>query len=505
MTLGMTTEDAAAASQPQAIEAGHQEFTFLNAHEAIELGRCEAVVEKGLAAFLDVGQALWQIRQSRLYRENHSTFEEYVEARWLMSKSQAYRLISATEVVHQIEEAGSPIGDNGDHLLPSNAAQARPLSQLPIHQRPEAWAKAVEQSGGQPTAAVVQEIVTGMLPPKPEKTDRAVAPLFEVEEIPETQSGFASPGPAVLETNAVRDADMTDEEWESSVSRPASAADALANLNAQRDDAVKGWSQDEDNQNQDNSAQNGSDAAHAAGRALDAAASTEATGETEAIDDADDPAEDDSDAPGPAAGVPTPDAVPGALHGQAHPAPPVSPNDAAAANQKPADADKADVAVAPKPAASAKSEAPAKLAPAPGPAAPTLPAGFTTAIVKEADFKKAQELGLWPLANAIDVYAEMQAQIDTQAEVKAQIEELGDKLGEELGAAAPPSPAMVVAGVSATRLAEINETAGTVLYHAETQLLNEMFPERETTGPDHIVAVLVTIRLREMTAKATEE
>jgi len=251
-TLDMTTENP-----PEAIEAGHHDLPlFLDAHEAIEFSRCEGVVDRGLAAFLDVGQALWQIRQSRLYRESYDTFEQYVDHRWHMSKSQAYRVISATEIVHQLEEAGSPIGDSGEHLLPANEAQARPLSQLPEHQRAGAWQASVERAGGQPTAQVVQEVVTGMLPPRPEKADAVAAPLFDIEAVQETQSRFACPEPVLPLTGEgditpapssgrVRDADMMDEEWETSISRPASAADALSKLNAERDAIVKKWSEDE--------------------------------------------------------------------------------------------------------------------------------------------------------------------------------------------------------------------------------------------------------------------
>jgi hypothetical protein len=40
-----------------------------------------------------IGKALWDISDEQLYRGTHTTFAEYVEDRWDMSKSRAYRLI----------------------------------------------------------------------------------------------------------------------------------------------------------------------------------------------------------------------------------------------------------------------------------------------------------------------------------------------------------------------------------------------------------------------------
>ena len=439
----------------QTLEAQTEDVPlFLNAHEAVELNRCEGVVEKGLAAFLDVGQALWQIRQSRLYRERFDTFEEYVEQRWHMSKSSAYRVISATEIVQQLEASyletnGSPVGDAGEHLLPVNEAQARPLAQLAEHQRAGAWAAAVEKAGGQPTAAVVQEVVAGMLPPKLEKVDSVAAPLFDMEDDAAGQSGFVPPAPAPLNTQGgnPKPGNMTDEEWEASAkpfsaAEPLSAADTLTALNQERDETVAGWTE---------SKPPAQEQAELVTSTLD----TKALVDTEALRKV----------------AETIDAVEVA---PVHSAP------------------------AAKPSAPAQPETNSK--PGPAPAVPALPAGMISTIVKEADFKQAQEMGLWPPAFAIRTVH------DLEAHIKAMDARETPDAPASNEAPAPPSQAMIVAGVSATRLAEINATGGgSILYYAETQLLNELFPKRETTGPDHIVAVLVTARLREMTAKASEE
>ena len=53
------------------------EENLLSEAETLELRRLEARVEIGLKAFWEIGQALSQIRDKRLYRENYKTFEEY--------------------------------------------------------------------------------------------------------------------------------------------------------------------------------------------------------------------------------------------------------------------------------------------------------------------------------------------------------------------------------------------------------------------------------------------
>jgi len=96
------------------------------------LAHLEAVIQKYRQDFYAVGKALSEIRNGRHYQKLHfKTFERYVNVRWDMSKSQAYRLIEAFSVIDNL----SPIGD----VLPKNEAQARPLTQLDPHSQRKAW------------------------------------------------------------------------------------------------------------------------------------------------------------------------------------------------------------------------------------------------------------------------------------------------------------------------------------------------------------------------------
>ena len=96
------------------------------------LAHLEAVIQEYRQDFYAVGKALNEIRDGRHYQKLcFKTFERYVNVRWDMSKSQAYRLIEAFAVIVNL----SPIGD----VLPKNEAQARPLTRLDAHSQRKVW------------------------------------------------------------------------------------------------------------------------------------------------------------------------------------------------------------------------------------------------------------------------------------------------------------------------------------------------------------------------------
>jgi len=65
--------------------------------ELSALAECEEIVERGMASFIEVGNALLRIRHERLYRVEFGTFQEYCEARWQMTDRHARRMIEAAE------------------------------------------------------------------------------------------------------------------------------------------------------------------------------------------------------------------------------------------------------------------------------------------------------------------------------------------------------------------------------------------------------------------------
>lgn len=102
----------------------------LTPDEARRLKQCEKIIERGLATFFEVGNALAEIRESRLYRLSYASFEDYCRERWQMSRFYAHRLIDAAQVVENL----LPIVN-----LPTNEAQARELARLEPQLQKAAW------------------------------------------------------------------------------------------------------------------------------------------------------------------------------------------------------------------------------------------------------------------------------------------------------------------------------------------------------------------------------
>jgi hypothetical protein len=125
--------------------------TALTVSEEAELCALELTIERGLKTFVDVGTALMEIRDKRLYRQQYGTFEDYCRERWGMVRQNANRLIAAAETVSNLEPMGS--------ILPTSERQVRPLTQLEPKLQAEAWQAAVERGNGKPTGVIVQEVV----------------------------------------------------------------------------------------------------------------------------------------------------------------------------------------------------------------------------------------------------------------------------------------------------------------------------------------------------------
>jgi hypothetical protein len=127
------------------------DIEIISEAEAQELRRLETTVERGLRAFWEIGQALRQIQDQRLYRQDYKNFEEYCITRWEMSRRSAYQLIEAASVYENVR--------HGAHFLPANERQTRPLTILPPEKQREAWNKAVSTApSGKVTSVHVAQV-----------------------------------------------------------------------------------------------------------------------------------------------------------------------------------------------------------------------------------------------------------------------------------------------------------------------------------------------------------
>ncbi len=140
----------------------------LTASEQGYLEEYETILEHGLATFFEVGNALLQIRENRLYRSAHQTFEQYCQARWSIGRSYAWRLIGAAERINLLP---------GDSALPrpSSEFQIRPFLKLAPGEFPGAWRRAVRiAKQGKVTPSIAQTVIRERLP---NGDDRAGATL----------------------------------------------------------------------------------------------------------------------------------------------------------------------------------------------------------------------------------------------------------------------------------------------------------------------------------------
>lgn len=128
----------------------------LSPDESARLTELESVVRSGLDTFVTVGRALAEIRDGRLYREMHGTFEAYCEEQWSLPRTRAYELISASEIAGRVSE----ISD----IAPTREGQAKELRGLPTETAAAVMQKAHADSDGRVTAAAIREARQAIAP-----------------------------------------------------------------------------------------------------------------------------------------------------------------------------------------------------------------------------------------------------------------------------------------------------------------------------------------------------
>ena len=159
--------ETAVAEQTEIVEA-------MTGNDVARKDRLIVVVKEGLATFVEVGLALAELRDNRLYRDDYPSFDEFVESEFGIKRARAYQLIKAAGVQERLSTTVDT-SKNGETVLPVNERQARELAKLPEEKQAKAWEKAVKAADGeQPTAEQVSEVVEKMQPPE-EKEKKAAA------------------------------------------------------------------------------------------------------------------------------------------------------------------------------------------------------------------------------------------------------------------------------------------------------------------------------------------
>ena len=87
--------------------------------ELSDLSRNETIINKGMKSFVDVGQALQDIRHRRLWRGEYNSFESYLKDKWGFGSPYATRLINGSEIAQRLPDI-------------QNEAQAREIAKVPF-------------------------------------------------------------------------------------------------------------------------------------------------------------------------------------------------------------------------------------------------------------------------------------------------------------------------------------------------------------------------------------
>ena len=106
----------------------------LSIQEQQSLEQNEAVIRQGCQTFLEVGEALLNIRDNRLYRALYPTFEQYCRERWGWSRQRSHQMIDAAQVVKALPE-------DCKHSV-TNESTARAIKKVAPEKRADAVRKA---------------------------------------------------------------------------------------------------------------------------------------------------------------------------------------------------------------------------------------------------------------------------------------------------------------------------------------------------------------------------
>jgi hypothetical protein len=119
----------------------------------------EQIIENGLKSFVEVGRALSAIRDGKLYRQTHKTFEAYCRERWGLGRSYANRQIAAASVIENLVTIGTK-NQSAMTALPANESQVRPLIDLTPDDQRLVWQQVITSApNGRITAKHIKGIV----------------------------------------------------------------------------------------------------------------------------------------------------------------------------------------------------------------------------------------------------------------------------------------------------------------------------------------------------------
>ena len=141
----------------------------LSKEEKRDWKRLQRVVCKGIESQWEMGAALMEINRRKLYRDDYSTFADYLQDQHEMSKTRGYQLIDASEVRTQLEKV-----HHGGHL-PGSERQCRELAVVPADELPKVWEQVLQAASEQDipvTAKLIRQHTAEYRVPVADSLDR---------------------------------------------------------------------------------------------------------------------------------------------------------------------------------------------------------------------------------------------------------------------------------------------------------------------------------------------
>ena len=149
-----SSTEAPTMAEQKAPESSYAEVEVveeLSPEEEADRQQLELRVERAL---YEGGSALRSLRDRRLYRSTHKTWEDYCQDRFGFNRTSAQHQISAAEVVGNLFTIGKQFP------LPTNERQVRPLTKLEPDEQRQVWHSAVDAAGGRvPSGRQVKDAV----------------------------------------------------------------------------------------------------------------------------------------------------------------------------------------------------------------------------------------------------------------------------------------------------------------------------------------------------------
>jgi hypothetical protein len=146
----------------------------LSAAERARLKECTRIISEAFTSQFKAGEALLEVRDNELYREDFDTFEDYCNTTFQIERAHAYRLMSAFEIRQGIEKRSPAIAK-----LITSERQARELAGVPMDKRVPLL-RDIFKSGDPVTADEIRSRAEGGFEEKPDSIAPNVSPVGDI-------------------------------------------------------------------------------------------------------------------------------------------------------------------------------------------------------------------------------------------------------------------------------------------------------------------------------------